>query len=1675
MKHLNRSRVTALFFGGFASQLSGFKASNMGRYTLAFLLTGLMSGHVLADEPPCLQLDDMSVLTQSLRESTQPKSCENTALISQPTAITTASSSAYTASLSASPDISASTSSSNLDVTLPNTVWQVDVESKVATLGRDFVGDSIDEASGNLSFRHVDVSLPGNSHLPVEFARTYRIDGIDYSGNILGGWLPDVPFITVRLDGAIGWVADGGSGTDSHCFANAVVRMSGASNPDAHKKLAGGLRMSIPGQGMQPLVRPSNYTVNHPYYVELPRIDAKTGTTKDNWKVICEGDISNAPGQAMTATAPNGDKYIFDVFVKRYAGMETHTTSDTRGGGGEQLEVNQAFHYILYASKIIDVSGNEVSYSYDGGGYLTKISANDGRTIDISYKGSLFTEVPNSSTDLFSVDWESTYKSISSVTTNGRTWTYHYATPDDDNYHTSVQLNLRSVTLPNGKKWTFNLPLQNNRATEYYNSYVCWGADKPDVDGYTGSWLNRLPSESFVRHPEGAKINFEFDLIKNAGGLKNHLSGPETGLTDNLFEPLRMCERQFSNMTIARAVTEKKVSPINGASYSWQYEYDESNHCRPASVNAKPTKARTIIGPDGIKTVKHFYCDNPENGQLARQEVYEGEDLLEVSDYEYTTETYLNEFGPGPEHFEQHRTMLSKQTITRGSDTYNKSIMYNTDLTSPNYSYGMPTQLNEGSSVQSDERIFKYSYQHDRTNWILQKLNEVQQNDAIINSVTLDNLGRTSHHYRYGRLVGRYTYKTEPSSEKGALDQYFDGLDRGTSFSDYNAGRPQKITRPDGESSYQYVDDNGWTTKKIDFNDNCTNYSYNSIGWLTQINHCDERWSDTNIDYTTTPSDDDTPYVNAGMLKQTMTTGNHKRVIYHDGFYRPALVKEWDTNQTSIARYLRSGYDVLGRNTYQSFAHSSASTPYGINTEYDGLSRVKTTTNNTLTGNTHYTYLNNNRVQVNDNNGHVTTTSYLAYGVPNQNQATLIASPHGVNTTTAYDIYGKVKSITQGGIAEYRVYNDYQQLCKTVRPDVGNTALSYNIIGEVEWKASGSSVSSSISACDDEVTAAHKISYVYDVLGNMKKANFADTSPDVSYSYDKNNNLKTLTSCTVSHTYNYNSLNLLKDETLTLPGKILSIDYGYNALGSLSSLTYPDDDVITYSPNGLGQPTQAIRNARVADEPLTDRTYASGAKYHPAGSINTFAYGNGLTHKTTLNTRNVPSIIKDSKTGLTALHYEYEYDDNLNITKLLDKVDPSYSLGSATTAGLFYDGLDRLTSTLGGAGIGNSAIGYDVLGNITSYTSKERNLTYNYNTTANRLTSVSGYVSQPGEASTKYDSFSYDDRGNIYSNGDKTFTYNRANQLTTSGTNSYLYDGHNRRVKQTDAKGTSYSLYSQSGTLLYRETDDGGINYIYLGKKLIAKDGVIPENSGKQHYRPFGESIEGAKDDVGYTGHKFDADLGLSYMQARYYDPVIGRFYSNDPVGYVSRNPVHSFGRYTYANNNPYRYTDPDGREGVGQRLDLRVERLGSGEITREQFSSENMAEGVGGLVAAPIAAATMACGASGACASAVTAAIVTQVAKPKLGSKGGPGAGKNFSEKTKDAARTESGNTCVFCGKTTIRSKTSHPDRSNIDHAKSKKNGGNNTLDNAQNTCQTCNLDKGALDTSEYLKSRSN
>jgi RHS repeat-associated protein len=114
-----------------------------------------------------------------------------------------------------------------------------------------------------------------------------------------------------------------------------------------------------------------------------------------------------------------------------------------------------------------------------------------------------------------------------------------------------------------------------------------------------------------------------------------------------------------------------------------------------------------------------------------------------------------------------------------------------------------------------------------------------------------------------------------------------------------------------------------------------------------------------------------------------------------------------------------------------------------------------------------------------------------------------------------------------------------------------------------------------------------------------------------------------------------------------------------------------------------------------------------------------------------------------------------------------------------------------------------------------------------------------------------------------------------------------------------------------------------------LGSPIVETD-----QSGKvvneYHYKPFGDTKENKKEAIGYTGHLEDPDIQLTYMQARYYDPVLGRFYGNDPIGYRD---THSFNRYAYANNNPYKYVDPSGNAtvyvdvGISAKMGSIVER----------------------------------------------------------------------------------------------------------------------------------------------------
>ncbi len=73
--------------------------------------------------------------------------------------------------------------------------------------------------------------------------------------------------------------------------------------------------------------------------------------------------------------------------------------------------------------------------------------------------------------------------------------------------------------------------------------------------------------------------------------------------------------------------------------------------------------------------------------------------------------------------------------------------------------------------------------------------------------------------------------------------------------------------------------------------------------------------------------------------------------------------------------------------------------------------------------------------------------------------------------------------------------------------------------------------------------------------------------------------------------------------------------------------------------------------------------------------------------------------------------------------------------------------------------------------------------------------------------------------------------------------------------------------------------------------------------------QPLNLVIPGTGNDLLYTGREYDRSTGLYYYRARYYDLEIGRFISEDPLGFAA-----GINFYTYVDNNPVNFNDPTGK-----------------------------------------------------------------------------------------------------------------------------------------------------------------
>jgi RHS repeat-associated protein len=307
----------------------------------------------------------------------------------------------------------------------------------------------------------------------------------------------------------------------------------------------------------------------------------------------------------------------------------------------------------------------------------------------------------------------------------------------------------------------------------------------------------------------------------------------------------------------------------------------------------------------------------------------------------------------------------------------------------------------------------------------------------------------------------------------------------------------------------------------------------------------------------------------------------------------------------------------------------------------------------------------------------------------------------------------------------------------------------------------------------------------------------------------------------------------------------------------------------------------------------------------------------------------------------------YVYDNNGNIA----------AIGTDTFA---YDAANRLLSGTAGPGR-NQMYRYDAFGNLTQIvTDGQVTLIPGVDPATNQITVPVGQTAASGLVVTA--TGQYDSAGNMtgFQNGLYTFAYDGLNMLKDyqggGRREIYIYTPDNERiaVATVSGSGANATVNSTRWTIrgldhkVLREFDDanpsGGHlwswkeDWIYANGQLIAAENDQPDHTlhffsdhlgtprlitgsggaviARHTYYPFGEEATSPAQDaevMKFTGH--ERDSLLDYMHARFTDAALGRFLSVDPkLDDDTPNSPRKWNRYSYVENNPLRYADPDGR-----------------------------------------------------------------------------------------------------------------------------------------------------------------
>ena len=601
---------------------------------------------------------------------------------------------------------------------------------------------------------------------------------------------------------------------------------------------------------------------------------------------------------------------------------------------------------------------------------------------------------------------------------------------------------------------------------------------------------------------------------------------------------------------------------------------------------------------------------------------------------------------------------------------------------------------------------------------------------------------------------------------------------------------------------------------------------------------------------------------------------------------------------------------------------TSARTPLGHSTGFTyntyGDPLVIT---NSLNYTTTYSYdSNRNLSSVSDANGHPTSYTYdLA------NRLTRVTQPDGTHSDSYYDGDGNVITTTNGltQTTSYR-YDRFNRVSGVTDALTRSAAYAYDPVGN-------------LTVLTDAVGLT--TTFGYDSADQLRAIIYHDggVTSNVGYSYSAPGMRTAMTDGTGTTTYTYDSLGR---PTSRQNGAGQTVGYGYDRASNRTSLTYPGSGTVTYGYDTANQMI-AVQDwlsnttgfSYDLDGQLTTRSYPNSLSmrvgYDAAGQVQSIAHGGVKAFLELVYTRDPTGQVRSVSDSVNGFH-SYTYDPLDRLTGDGLSATPAVS----TTWG--YDAATQITTTRYQSGTGLPTTGthsFDAAGQLISR------------------------IEQQNGSTTGNWSYSFDGKGNrtnshnsVGSTIDTTYSYNQANRLTHLVNDradfTYRYDGDGLRQAKSgiicavicpnnstttnfvwDSAGglplllqeqitpsgsttstTSY-IYGPGGAVV--EQVAGSTPYYYhpdqLGsiRALTDGSGTVVASRDYDGYGNPTVTSGSVRTPFGYAGEYTDAESGLVYLRARYYDPPTQQFLAHDTL--LTQLP------YSYVNGNPLNLRDPSG------------------------------------------------------------------------------------------------------------------------------------------------------------------